>query len=303
MRASSYIKASGRVLRLSNLDKVLYPATGMRKRDVLRFYRRIAPWLLPHLKDRPITLKRYPDGVNEPYFYQKRAPDHRPDWIRTIVHHGIQFVAIDDLASLLWVVNLGSIEIHPYLCVGGRSEEATHVVFDLDPGPGAGLLDCARVALALRGRCAAQSLEAFVKSSGGKGLQLAVPLNSAAPVADTKEFARKMAQELERRDPGAVVSRMAKALRPGKVLIDWSQNDGNKTTVSVYSLRATTEPRVSMPLSWDELRRALESADPGLLRFGPREALARLERDGDLFAPVLKLRQTIPGRARAATAA
>lgn len=283
------------MLRLTNLDKVLYPATGSRKREVLSYYKRVSSFLLPHLKDRPITLKRYPDGVEEPYFYQKRAPDHRPDWIRTIEHHGIDFIAIDDLASLLWVVNLGSIEIHPYLCTEGRSEEATHVVFDLDPGPGAGLLDCARVALTLRERCANLKLESFAKTSGSKGLQMIVPLGAGTPVTETKEFARAMALALEKRDPDSVVSRMAKPLRAGKVLIDWSQNDSNKTTVSVYSLRATAEPRVSTPLRWNELHEAIESGNPKRLQFGPREALARLEDAGDLFAPVLRLRQKLRG--------
>lgn len=282
------------MLRLTNLDKVLYPASGTSKREVLSYYKHAAPWLLPHLKDRPITLKRYPEGVEEPFFYHKRAPDHRPDWIRTIEHQGIEFVAIDGLASLLWVVNLASLEIHPYLCVEGRSEEATHGVFDLDPGPGAGLLDCARVALALRERCVRLKLETFAKTSGSKGLQIVLPLNTAAPIADTKDFARRMALDLEKRAPDTVVSKMAKSLRAGRVFIDWSQNDSGKTTVSVYSLRATPEPQVSMPLRWDELREALEAEEPGRLRFSPREALERLEREGDLFAPVLKLRQRLP---------
>jgi bifunctional non-homologous end joining protein LigD len=308
-----------RELPLTNPDKVLYPAVGFRKRDVAAYYRAVAPALLPHLRGRPLTLKRYPNGVDAPFFYEKRSPAHRPVWVKTVpVRSGagresndeyIDFTIVDDLPTLLWVANLASLELHTSMARARTIDTPTMVVFDLDPGPPAGLVDCARVALDLRGLLERLDLASLVKTSGGKGLQIYVPLNRAGVTHDeTKRFAHALALLLERAEPERVVSSMKKALRPGKVLIDWSQNDRSKTTVCVYSLRARERPFVSTPVSWDEVARCARAGDAARLVFDAPAALARVAKLGDLFAPALARRQrrpaldagaaTRPGRSR-----
>jgi bifunctional non-homologous end joining protein LigD len=300
------VEIEGRSLALSNLDKVLYPAAGFTKGQVIEYYRRIAPVLLPHLRDRPLTLKRYPNGVDAKFFYEKRCPSHRPDWVATTPvwssrHAGdIQFCLAQDLPSLVWAANLANLELHTSLSRADAMDRPTTLAFDLDPGPPASVLQCAEVAFDLRDLLAAQGLEAYVKTSGSKGLQLYVPLNVPTTYEETKPFAHAVARVLERRRPELVVSSMKRSLRPGKVLIDWSQNDEHKTTVCVYSLRARAEPTVSTPVSFDELERAHEAGDEAALRFTWEQALERVERLGDLFAPVLERRQRLPQLAPAA---
>jgi len=292
------VEVEGRRLKLSNLGKVLYPAAGFTKADVVDYYARIAPAVLPHLHGRPLTLKRYPDGVEGPHFYEKQYPSHRPDWVRTVgVSAGskrIDFCLAEDVPTLVWLANLADLELHTSLALGQDVSSPTMMVFDLDPGPGAGVLECCRVGLWLRGLFEELGLEILIKTSGSKGLQAYVPLNTPVSYEETKTFARAVAEALERREPGQVVSRMAKELRPGKVLVDWSQNDEHKTTVCVYSLRARERPTVSTPLQWDEVEGALAAEDPGRLVFDAAAVLERVESHGDLFAPVLTTRQALP---------
>lgn len=292
-----HLRLEGRDLHLTHLDKVWYPETGTTKRNVLNYYRKISEVLLPHLSDRPVTLKRYPDGVTGDFFYEKRCPSHRPAWLETVRLKEISFCRVDSLAALLWAVNLGSLELHPYLMSGAATTQPRSMVFDLDPGPGTGLLECARVALEVREYLKKRGLRAFPKTSGSKGLQVYVPLNPARAGAltfdDTKAFARTLAETLERSHPKLVVSRMAKNLRPGKIFIDWSQNDRAKTTVAVYSMRATPVPRVSTPVKWSEVEAALRAREPGRLEFSPADVLERVRKHGDLFKPVLTLRQDL----------
>ena len=289
-----------RVVKLSNLNKVMYPATGFTKGDVIDYYRRIAPVLLPHLAGRPLTLKRYPDGVEGKFFYEKQCPKHRPDWVTTVAvpserkRDTIDFCVVGDLASLVWTSNLADLELHTSLSLAETIERPTMMVFDLDPGEPAGLLECCRVAIWLKAMFGGLGLECFPKTSGSKGLQLYVPLNSEVAYDRTKSFARMVAETLERGAPELVVSRMTKSLRPGKVLIDWSQNDEHKTTVNVYSLRARERPTVSTPVAWDEVEAVVESGNAEMLVFEAGEVLERVARDGDLFAPVLSLRQVLP---------
>jgi bifunctional non-homologous end joining protein LigD len=298
------IEVEGRTLKLSNLDKPLYPG-GFTKADVLRYYARIAPVALPHWHDRPMTLKRYPNGVEEKAFFQKHADKHRPEWVRTTtVPHGrkdgtVDFVLVQDLPTLLWAANLAAIELHPSLSLGAPEAEygvtgPRALVFDLDPGPGASIVDCCRVALAVRDVLARFELRAFCKTSGSKGLQMYAPLGPDASYDETKPFARWVARFLEEHLPDLVVSKMAKELRHRKVLIDWSQNDQAKTTVGVYSLRARPRPSVSTPVDWDEVERCERSDDPGTLVFLADAVLDRVARRGDLFAPLLELQQSLP---------
>lgn len=267
--------------KFSNLDKVLYPKAGFTKGQVIDYYERVGDVLVPHLAGRQLTLKRYPDGVDREFFYEKRCPSHRPDWVRT---DDAGFCICDDVPTLLWLANLASLELHPSLAVG---EEPTVVAFDLDPGEPAALPECAAVALRLRELFERLGMESFPKTSGSKGLQVYVPLNSGASYEQTKPFAQAVAQLLEQETPDLVVSRQAKELRKGKVLVDWSQNDAHKTTVAVYSLRARELPTVSTPLTWDEV-------ESGELVHDAAAVLERVKRHGDLFAPVLDLRQELP---------
>lgn len=288
------VLVDGRRLKLSNWDKVLYPQTGFTKGDLISFYGHIAPFVVPHLRDRALTLKRYPSGVNAPHFYEKQSPSHRPDWVQTARVGDVNYTLAQDRATLVWLANLADIELHTSLSLAARPERPTMLVFDLDPGPPAGLVECCEVALVLHGLFEQLGMESVVKTSGSKGMQMYVPLNTDIDYAHTKPFARKVAELLEQRMPQLVVSRMTKRLRPGKVLVDWSQNDEHKTTVSVYSVRARERPTVSTPVTWDEVARCRSEGDPAQLSFETRDVLTRLEELGDLFAPLLSLRQKLP---------
>jgi bifunctional non-homologous end joining protein LigD len=294
------VEVEGRTLKLSNLDKVLYPEVGFTKGQVIDYYTRIAPVLVPHLAARPLTLKRYPNGVEAGFFYEKQCPSHRPPWVETApVWSGhnqrtIDFCLVNDLPTLVWVANLASLELHTALHRAPQLDRPDSVVFDLDPGEGAGLVECAQVALWLREALDHFGLDSVVKSSGSKGLQLYVPLNTPVTYDTTKGFALALAQVLERAHPRAVVSNMAKDLRKGKVLIDWSQNDEHKTTVSVYSLRARPRPTVSIPLHWEEVKAIQAGSGDRREAIEAETALERVARDGDLFAPLLTLEQQLP---------
>jgi bifunctional non-homologous end joining protein LigD len=291
-------EAEGREIKVSNLDKVLYPKAGFRKRDVIAFYADIAPVLLAHLEGRPLTLKRYPNGVEAGHFYEKQAPSHRPEWVHTArVPTGsktIEFVVCDDLPTLVWLANLADLELHTSLARAEDIERPTALAFDLDPGEPATIVECCRVGLLLEGMFRGLGLQSFPKTSGSKGLQVYVPLNSNVTYDVTKPFAKAVAELLEREEPGLVVSRQTKTLRRGKVLVDWSQNDEHKTTVNVYSLRARDRPTVSTPLTWDEVREGAESGDPERLVFDADAVRERVAEQGDLFAPVVSLVQQLP---------
>jgi bifunctional non-homologous end joining protein LigD len=295
------VEVEGRTLSLSNLDKVFYPETGYTKGQVIEYYTRIAPVLLPHLRGRHLTLKRYPDGVRGPYFYEKQCPGHRPDWVQTAAvwsrHNGrnITYCLADDLATLVWLANLADLELHTPLARAVDPKAPTVLAFDLDPGPPANIVQCAEVACRLRDAFDHFGLLSFPKTSGSKGMQLYVPLNTPATYDQTKPFAQGLAQVLERRHPDLVVSDMRKSLRAGKVLIDWSQNDEHKTTVCAYSLRARERPTVSTPLEWEEVEQLMRSRDPEELAFTGDDVLARVAEHGDLFGPVLDLQQELPG--------
>ena len=294
------VQVGDRELTLSNLDKVFYASTGFTKRDLIDYYRRIAPAILPHLRGRPLTLKRYPDGAAGQFFYEKRCPKHRPDWVRTAEvpreggEEAIRFCVAGDLPTLTWAANLAAIELHPALHREPELDRPTALVLDLDPGPPADVLQCCELALLLREVLGRLRLETFVKTSGSKGLQLYAPLNVPVTYDETKAFARALAEGLAARRPALVVAAMKKALRHGKVLVDWSQNDRHKTTVCVWSLRARERPTVSTPVSWDEVREAVEDGTGERLVFEAEAALRRHETQGDLFAPVETKRQRLP---------
>jgi bifunctional non-homologous end joining protein LigD len=294
------VHVQGRTLSLSNLDKVLYPVAGFTKGHVIDYYTRVAPAVLPHLEGRALTLKRYPNGVEGQFFYEKNAPSHRPEWVRTarvpIRTDGrtIDFVVADDLPTLVWLANLADLELHTSLARAADPKAPTILAFDLDPGPPATIVECARVALRLREVFAHLGLEGFPKTSGSKGMQVYVPLNVPTTYAQTKRFSQAIAQLLERRHPELVVSEMRKDLRPGKVFVDWSQNDEHKTTVAVYSLRAKDHPTVSTPLRWEEVEAVTESEDPDELVFTSADVLERVAEHGDLFAAVERLEQELP---------
>ncbi len=293
--SAAELVVDGVPVRLSNPRKVLYPAVGFTKTDVVDYYQRIADVLLPHLEGRPLTLKRYPNGVGAKFFYEKNAPSHRPDWVRTARVGDIAYVLCEDRPTLAWLANLADLELHTPMARAGAPATPTMVVFDLDPGPPAGIVECCRVALLLEGTLGGLRLSTWAKTSGSKGLQLYVPLNDpAASEPAAKGFAKAVAELLEAEEPGLVVSRQTKALRTGKVLVDWSQNDEHKTTVNVYSLRARERPTVSTPVGWEEIRACASAGDPGLLTFTSAEVLARVRERGDLFAPVLSTVQRLP---------
>jgi bifunctional non-homologous end joining protein LigD len=289
----------GRELKLSNLDKTLYPQASLSKRDVIDFYAAVAETLVAHLQGRALTVKRWPDGVEGKAFFQKQAPAHRPDWVRTVTlaseKKPIDYLLADDHATIVWLANLAALELHVPLARAATHECPTTLVFDLDPGAPATVVECCRVALTLHGMFENLGLQSFVKTSGKKGLQLYVPLNDRkVSFAQTKPFAKAVAELLEESEPELIVSRMTKTRREGKVLIDWSQNDQNKTTVCAYSLRATELATVSTPLEWDEVRAALDRGDADALRFDAGAVLERVAERGDLFAPVLSLAQKLP---------
>jgi bifunctional non-homologous end joining protein LigD len=288
------VLTDGRRLKLSNWDKVLYPKTGFTKGDLIAFYARIAAVVVPHLRDRPLTLKRYPNGVESAYFYEKQSPSHRPDWVQTVRIGDIDYTLAQDRPTLIWLANLADIELHTSLSLAPEPERPTMLVFDLDPGPPADIVQCCEVGLVLHGLFEQLHLESFAKTSGSKGLQLYVPLNTQITYAHTKPFARRVAELLEQRMPELVVSRMTKRLRPGKVLVDWSQNDIHKTTVNVYSVRARERPTVSTPVTWEEVRRCRDAGDAEMFTFDTAQVLERIRDQGDLVAPVLSVVQQLP---------
>jgi len=296
----STIEVQGKQLKLSNLEKVLYPATGFTKQQVIDYYVRIAPAMVPHLAERPLTRKRYPNGVDEEFFYEKNAPQHRPDWVQTAPiwsegnHRMVHYILADDLRTLVWLANLAAIELHPSLALAKDITCPTMMVFDLDPGPPANIVQCCQVGLWLREIFDHFKLQSFPKTSGSKGLQIYVPLNTPTKYEFTKTFARALAQLLEQEHRDMVVSDMKKTLRTGKVFVDWSQNDEHKTTVAVYSLRARERPTVSTPVTWEEVGQCLKKKDANLLVFEASQTVARVEKKGDLFAPLLKLKQRLP---------
>ncbi len=305
----SMIEVQGKQLKLSNLEKVLYPATGFTKQQVIDYYVRIAPAMVPHLAGRALTRKRYPNGVDEEFFYEKNAPQHRPDWVKTapIYSEGnrrmVHYILANDLATLVWLANLAAIELHPSLALAKDITCPTMMVFDLDPGPPANIVQCCQVGFWLRDIFDHFGLQSFPKTSGSKGLQIYVPLNTPTKYESTKTFAHALAQLLEHEHPELVVSDMKKKLRTGKVFVDWSQNDEHKTTVAVYSLRARERPTVSTPVTWEEVERAFKKKDAGLLVFEARQVVTRVEKMGDFFAPVLALKQRLPDLKQVATPA
>jgi bifunctional non-homologous end joining protein LigD len=293
------VTVAGHELKLSNLAKVMYPRAKFSKRDLIEYYAAIAPVLLPHLAGRALTVVRWPDGVDGKSFFQKQAPAHRPDWVRTAAipagSKTIDYTLANDLATLVWLANLAAIELHTPLARADAVQRPTALVFDLDPGAPASIVECCHVAVALQGMFENLGLKSFAKTSGSKGLQVYLPLNLDHVTFDqTKPFAKAVAELLEQAEGDLVVSRMTKARRKGKVLIDWSQNDANKTTVCVYSLRATPRPTVSTPVEWDEVRATLRSGDAKQLSFEAAGVLERVAERGDLFAPVLSLAQQLP---------
>ncbi|HUN79430.1 MAG TPA: DNA ligase D [Solirubrobacteraceae bacterium] len=304
VRGGLEVQVQGRTLKLTNLDKVLYPSRGFTKGDLIDYYSRIAPALLAHLRDRPLTLKRYPDGVQGQHFFEKQSPSHRPEWVQTTAiwseqsKREIDYTLCQDLPTLVWLANLAAIELHPSLSPAGAPERPTTLAFDLDPGQPADVVQCCEVALELQRLFAELGLQAFAKTSGSKGLQVYVPLNEDdVTYEQTKPFAHAVANLLQGRHPKLVVSDMAKSRRRGRVLIDWSQNDPHKTTVAVYSLRANERPTVSTPVRWSEVAACQKAGDPALLAFESDDVLARVAEHGDLFAEVASLRQRLPALA------
>jgi len=305
-RKTEQVTIGRRHIEVSNLDKLLYPGTKFTKAKVIDYYIKVSKYILPHLKNRPITLKRFPEGVFGEAFYEKDAPAFTPEWVKTVPvprretpGPDIQYILINDLPTLVWVANLATLEIHPFLHTAARINRPTAVVFDCDPGEGANILDSARVALMLREVLQGLGLESYVKVSGSKGLQVYAPLNSAVTYEETQPFAEGIAKLLAQQEPQLIVWQMPKGLRTKKVFIDWSQNAEYKTTVSVYSLRAKTHrPYVSLPVTWDEISDALKRNDVDALFFTPEEAIKRVERAGDLFKPMLTKVQTFSGELR-----
>ena len=299
-RQESTVEVEGRQIKLSNLDKVLYPKTGFTKGQVVDYYVRIAPVLLPHLAGRPLTLKRYPQGVEGMFFYEKNCPQYRPEWMQTakVWSEGnkryMYYCVVSDTPSLVWLANLADLELHTSLSVAPEMRTPTVIAFDLDPGPPANILECCQVGLWIKEIFEEFGLQAFPKTSGSKGLQIYIPLNTAVTYDQTKPFAKSIAQLLETRYPDRVVSDMKKSLRANKVFVDWSQNDNFKTTVCVYSLRAKERPTVSTPLTWDEVENCLKKKEPEALAFVSDQVLERTGKIGDLFEPVLKLKQKLP---------
>jgi bifunctional non-homologous end joining protein LigD len=288
------VRVGSRTLKLSNLDKVLWPETGFTKGQLIDYYARVAEVMVPHLTGRPMTLRRWPNGVAAGSFFEKNCPSHRPPWVQSVRMGDVGYCLLDEAAAVVWTANLAAIELHPSLATAEDLESPTAVVFDLDPGPPADILTCARVALLVRDVLGGLGLQLWPKTSGSKGLQLYLPLNSGASYEQSKPFAHALAQLLERDHPDLIVSVMDKSRRKGKILIDWSQNTASKTTVAVYSVRALPRPSVSTPVTWDELQSALEHDDADALRFHPDQVLERLTQHGDLHAPVLALQQDLP---------
>ena len=303
MAETRQVEVDGKELKLSNLDKVLYPKTGFSKGEMVDYYAKVAPALVPHLSGRAVTLRRFPEGVEDldAAFYEKRCPKHRPKWVKTAkVQAGpragvIEFCVCDSLPTLIWMAQLAAIELHPSLSLGRAPTRPTVLAFDLDPGPPADIADCCRLALRLREMFGHFGVESFPKTSGSKGMQVYVPLNRKDTSYEvTKPFAKAIAQLLEKQTPDEVVSKMKKVEREGKVFVDWSQNHRSKTTIAVYSLRARERPTCSTPIGWEEVEACADSGDGSALVFEAGDVLERIEDHGDLFAPVLELEQELP---------
>jgi bifunctional non-homologous end joining protein LigD len=297
------VEVEGKELRLSNLDKVIYPKTGFTKGEMVDYYAKVAPAIVPHLSGRAVTLRRFPEGVEDldAAFFEKRCPKHRPKWVKTAkVQAGpragvIEFCVCDSLPTLIWMAQLAALELHPSLSRSRAPKRPTVVAFDLDPGPPADVVDCSRVALRLRDVLDQLKLESFVKTSGSKGMQLYVPLNTKTSYEETRPFAQALAQLIAKQDPENILAKMGKKTdRSGKVFIDWYQNNERKTTISVYSLRARERPTVSTPVTWEEVEAVAESGDGSTLVFEAGDVLERIEKHGDLFAPVLEIEQELP---------
>ena len=303
MAASRQVEVEGRELKLTNLDKVVYPKAGFTKGEMIDYYAKVAPAIVPHLSARAVTLRRFPEGVEDldAAFFEKRCPKHRPKWVKTArVEAGpragkIDFCVCDGLPTLVWMAQLAAVELHPSLSKTRAPKRPTVLAFDLDPGPPADIVDCCRVGLRLRDMFGHFGVQSFPKTSGSKGMQVYVPLNRKdVSYDDTKPFAKAIAQLLEKQTPDLVVSKMKKVEREGKVFVDWSQNHQRKTTIAVYSLRARERPTVSTPVTWDEVETAADSGDGSGLVFEADAVLERIEKHGDLFAPVLELEQDLP---------
>lgn len=303
MGETRQVEVEGKELRLSNLDKVLYPKAGFTKGEMVDYYAKVAPAIVPHLKGRAVTLRRFPEGVEDldAAFFEKRCPKHRPKWVKTAkVEAGpragvIEFCVCDSLPTLVWMAQLAAIELHPSLSLSKAPKRPTALVFDLDPGPPADIVDCCRVGLRLRELLTQLDLECFVKTSGSKGMQLYVPLNTKTSYEETRPFGQALAQIVAKQTPETVLAKMGKKTdRSGKLLIDWYQNNERKTTISVYSLRAREHPTVSTPITWEEVEKAAESGKGDHLVFEAADVLKRIEKHGDLFAPVLELKQELP---------
>ena len=296
------IEVEGNRPQVSNLDKVLYPSTGFTKAQVIDYYKRVSPVMLPHLEGRPVTLKRYPDGVEGGFFYERECPSHHPDWVRTVAVPGtrdgkvVHYCEVDNLSTLVRLANLAALELHTMLARGGDLSRPDFVVFDLDPGAPADILDCAWAAHRIREVLQDEGLHCFPKTSGGKGLHVYVPLNSKATFERTKSFANTVALLMEKRYPKRMVAVQRKEERKGKVLLDWGQNEAHRSTVCAYSLRARQRPFVSTPLSWDELEELRGGGDPSALYFEPWEVLQRVKERGDIFADVLEMKQELPSK-------
>ena len=299
VKSAGMIEVGGRQLKIAKLDRVVFPRAGVTKGELLDYYVRVGDTILAHLRERQLHMHRYPEGVEGPRFWQKGCPEHRPDWMPVAPVWSeakgatIDFCVVNELASLLWAVNIGSIELHTSLHTRHAMDRPTALAFDLDPGEGVDVLACGAVALRLRALLDGVGLRGVVKTSGSKGLQVYVPLNADATYAQTKPVAKAIAQTLEAESPDRVISRMARAERRGRVLVDWGQNTEHKSMVCAYSVRAKERPTVSTPVSWEEVEAAVAAGDPAALRFEMADVLARIERHGDLFAPVLSVEQDL----------
>jgi bifunctional non-homologous end joining protein LigD len=291
-------EVEGRRVAVTNLEKVLWPEVGMTKRELLEYYVRVAATLLAHLRGRALTLRRFPDGVDGISWHQNECRGE-PDWLTVFETEGrggrrLRFCMVEDVASLVWVANQAAIELHPFLWTVDAPRRPTEVVFDLDPGEPADIVDCAQVALALRGLLDELRLESLVKTSGSLGLHVHVPLGSPQDPEHTKAFARLLARALAEQRPDEVVAEMRKASRPGRVYVDWLQNDATRQTVAPYSLRGLPWPTVAAPVTWEEVEETAETGDRGRLTFLAADIRARIDRHGDLFAPALELEQELP---------
>ncbi len=300
MSQKAQLEVDGRKLAVSNLDKVLWPKAGFTKGEMIHYYIQIAPVLLPHLKDRPLTMKRYPNGVESEFFYEKNCPSHRPKWVQTAKvwsegnKRDMYYCLAQDLPTLVWAANLADIELHTSLARKQDVARPTMMVFDLDPGAPADIVQCCQVGLWLRELLQGMKLQSWAKTSGSKGLQVYVPLNTPVTYDQTKALSRDLAEYLEREHPPLVVSKMSKALRKGKIFVDWSQNDEHKTTICVYSLRAKEQPTASTPVTWEEVEQCARKKKAELLVFRCEQTLARVKKMGDLFGEVETLKQKFP---------